>query len=102
MGMQEEQLIAYARMYAHNNHQKYSSFGRVAIAKQARGHGIAHDMMREILTFLETKYPTIPCIVSAQRYLQAFYEQYDFVGKGETYLEEGISHIKMIRASKSP
>ena len=35
--------------------------------------------------------------ISAQRYLQAFYESRGFVQSGEGYLEDGIPHIPMLR-----
>ncbi|NBX19658.1 MAG: GNAT family N-acetyltransferase, partial [Bacteroidia bacterium] len=36
--------------------------------------------------------------ISAQRYLIKFYENLGFTAKGDTYLEDGIPHVFMIRA----
>ena len=35
--------------------------------------------------------------MSAQLYLVDFYQDFDFIVHGEEYLEDNISHIKMLR-----
>ena len=36
-------------------------------------------------------------VLSAQAHLQEFYKKHNFVPVGDTYLEDGIPHIKMKR-----
>jgi ElaA protein len=42
-------------------------------------------------------FQTTSITISAQLYLQAFYESHGFVVQGEMYLEDDIPHIQMQR-----
>lgn len=53
--------------------------------------------MEEAIKFTEQKYPENDIKISAQVYLQKFYESLGFYSFGEPYDEDGISHIDMIK-----
>lgn len=100
LGYQEEQLVAYLRILAKG--QSYPdniSIGRVVIAKQARGGGLGHELMREALSLCQQNFPQQDIKISAQQHLKAYYQQHDFVQVSEMYLEDDIPHIAMKRAA---
>ena len=52
--------------------------------------------MEYILKEVKTKFPDLAIELSAQEYLISFYISLGFISCGETYLEDGIPHIKMV------
>lgn len=75
------------------------SIGRVALKKEARGKGIADEMMHETFKFIETQFGKAPIRISAQEYLINYYGKHGFKQVGEGYLEDDIPHIEMLRAT---
>ncbi|MGW5268016.1 GNAT family N-acetyltransferase [Rhodococcus sp. NPDC003994] len=65
--------------------------GRVATAQQARGRGLAADLVRAALDHAGTD-----VAISAQAYLEGWYGRLGFVRTGENYLEAGIDHVPML------
>ena len=98
LGTIDNKLIAYARLFQPDDYlQGYSSIGRVVVAKQKRGQQIGHALIKHAVHFLKTQYPHSPCKISAQAYLMTLYQSFDFIAEGNTYLEDGIPHIAMIK-----
>ena len=96
LGMKDNKLAAYLRVLPKNlAYPNAVSFGRVVTAPFVRGTGAGKEMMREVLTYLQTHHHTIPIIISAQMYLERFYQSFNFKTISEAYMEDGISHIKM-------
>lgn len=91
-------LLAYARLMpkglAYNN---YASIGRVLSAKSVRGTGEGQRLMAASLREAERLWPGVTIKISAQSYLLQFYQSFGFAPEGETYLEDGIPHIAMLR-----
>ncbi|MEV4760334.1 GNAT family N-acetyltransferase [Micromonospora sp. NPDC049559] len=69
--------------------------GRVLVAKQARGDGLAGRLMSEALAVVGNRV----CVLEAQSYLADFYARYGFVVTGPEYVEDGIPHLPMRRES---
>jgi ElaA protein len=67
--------------------------GRVAVARSARGAGLAARLMREALDHVGDR----PCVLDAQAGLVDFYAGFGFVVTGPEYLEDGIPHVPMRR-----
>jgi ElaA protein len=44
----------------------------------------------------------LPIRISAQAYLQPFYASLGFEAVSDTYLEDGIPHVEMLRATREP
>ena len=89
----EQQLAAYARCYKKN--EQYSAFGRVLVAQQFRGEGLATKLVQmAIYTCLE-HWPDKAIMIGAQCYLTGFYQQFGFENVGDDYLEDGIPHQDM-------
>ncbi|MFC3909074.1 GNAT family N-acetyltransferase [Legionella dresdenensis] len=91
----DEQLAAYARILI--DEKKGLNFGRVLTAPQHRKKGLGRLIVQTVLEYIETHYPPQPITISAQHYLQKFYENFGFIIQGELYQLEGIPHITMVR-----
>lgn len=76
------------------------AIGRVLTAAHARGKGLGHPLIEQGINACERQWPAHDIKISAQEHLQSYYHQHQFVSLGESYLEDGISHIDMIRAGK--
>ena len=91
------QLIAYCRIAPpHVIYPGNSSIGRVVIHNSTRGTGIGKLLMAQAIHHTVQLYPTVPILIGAQAYLTKFYTNLGFVVQGNTYIEDGIPHIKML------
>jgi ElaA protein len=72
------------------------SIGRVAIRADYRGLGLGRDLMDMALAFCDARWPAVR--LSAQAYLQPFYESLGFAATSDPYLEDEIPHIEMFRS----
>lgn len=93
----QDVVAAYARLLPPGVAYEGSSIGRVLTAPTYRGRGLGKELMHHAIQYLTTVYPENPIYISAQLYLEKFYQDFGFVSKGDTYLEDEIPHIKMIR-----
>lgn len=74
------------------------SIGRVATDQEVRRLGVGKELMQRGMDYLHLR-GNPPIRISAQSYLQKFYESFGFVKIGEEYLEDDIPHIEMLFAS---
>ena len=72
--------------------------GRVCVAADARGAGLAATLMRHALDLIGPH----PSVLAAQSYLTGFYQRYGFVASGPEFIEDGIPHVPMLRAAPPP
>ncbi|GAA4360179.1 GNAT family N-acetyltransferase [Kangiella marina] len=92
-----ENLVAYARMYDTRLAGKdYCAIGRVCTAQPHRREGISRILMERAIEHIDHKFKR-PITVSAQAYLETFYQSLGFDTVSEPYLEDGIPHIRMVR-----
>lgn len=89
---ENDKIIAYSRIFTEN---KDIHFGRVIVAKNARGSGVSNKLLNAILKFINEKYPNQDIKIGAQAHLQKMYSKFGFEPIGEIYLEDGIPHIDM-------
>lgn len=95
LGMEDEELVAYIRLFPPTEIENYVEFGRVVTAKSARDKGHGKRLLKELLNYCQTHFPDITIQCSAQHYLKKFYESFGFETYGEIYEEDGIPHIAM-------
>jgi predicted GNAT family N-acyltransferase len=69
--------------------------GRVAVLKEYRGKGLGEIIMKETLNHL-IKGGTVKVYISAQLYINKFYEKLGFIPISDVYLEANIEHITMV------
>ena len=74
-----------------------SSVGRVVTSPRARGRGLGREIVARGLARLDAEFPGTPIRISAQHYLQRFYEGFGFHAEGDVYDEDGIPHLEMVR-----
>lgn len=94
---QGDSIATYLRVLPAREKYAEVAIGRVATATEARGKGIGKDLMREALTRIQSELGPSPIRISAQSYLEKFYQDFGFATVGEPYIEEGILHIEMLR-----
>lgn len=95
LGMENESLCAYARLFVPTENNQSVVFGRVVTANHARNKGYGKKLIREIINYCETHFQNITIKCSAQLYLQKFYESFGFKVTGDAYDEDNIPHIAM-------
>jgi ElaA protein len=93
----ERKLAAYLRCVPPGVKFDEPSLGRVLTAPFARGTGVGKVMMEEALRHAEQLHPGRAIRISAQLYLQRFYEGFGFRVTSAPYDEDGIPHIEMLR-----
>ena len=70
--------------------------GRVCVAQTARRLGLGELVVAIAIATAKEGWPGLDIHISAQCYLQRFYESMGFVAASEPYLEDDIPHLKMI------
>jgi len=97
LGYKNERLVAYTRIFKPGDYFDEASIGRVVVQQNERKYGYGHDLIKESINVIETQLGTNIIHISAQTYLEKFYNTHGFEQNGEGYLEDGIPHIKMIK-----
>jgi ElaA protein len=98
LGRDEAGLLqAYLRVVDPGLKFDEPSIGRVITAPEVRGSGAGRVLMAEGIARCEQAWPGRLIRISAQARLQRFYGSLGFRPVGETYLEDDIPHIEMLR-----
>lgn len=97
LGYKNEKLVAYTRIFKPGDYFDEASIGRVVVQQNERKYGYGHDLIKESIKAIEIQMGTNTIHISAQTYLEKFYNTHGFTQTGEGYLEDGIPHIKMIK-----
>ncbi|WP_430614675.1 GNAT family N-acetyltransferase [Flavobacterium sp. JP2137] len=93
-------LAAYARIFDRGAYfEQAAAIGRVIVSPRHRSFGLGHQLIKQGLEHLEGEYQVTTTEISAQEYLQKFYEKHGFVKTSDRYLEDGIPHIQMRRTA---
>jgi ElaA protein len=71
--------------------------GRVVTAGNARGAGLAGRLLDAALETVGDR----PARLHAQVHAAGLYERRGFVAEGETFVEDGIAHVPMVRVRPS-
>lgn len=93
----ERMLAAYLRCVPPGVKYDEPSIGRVLTTAAARGTGAGKLLLDEGLRRAGELYPGRAIRISAQLYLQRFYEESGFRATSEPYDEDGIPHVEMLR-----
>lgn len=102
LGYDHGALVAYTRLFAPGDYFDKSSIGRVIVALTHRSKQLGHTIMRASISALLERYDVDQIEISAQSYLERFYQSHGFEATGEEYLEDGIPHKKMIKIINTP
>lgn len=88
---QNQQIVACLRLLTDDRLER---IGRVVTAQAHRGKGYAARLLEHVLS-----QSSGPWMLSAQAPLEHWYERFGFQRQGANYLEDGIPHLAMHRAS---
>jgi ElaA protein len=97
MGWQHNKLVAYTRLIPAGVVYEQLSIGRVVTSPSVRGTKTGKELMQRSIDKIQELYGKNSIKIGAQLYLKRFYESLGFIQCSDTYLEDGIEHIKMIR-----
>ena len=92
-------VLAYLRILPPGVSYDEVSIGRVLVSKQTRGAGLGLELMIRAFHAIKDTYGSVPIRISAQAYLQSFYETLGFETVSEIYLEDDIPHMEMLKVN---
>lgn len=92
-------LVAYARVFAPGVKCVEANLGRVISAPEARRTGAGRAVVARAIAVIERRFGSVPIRIAAQSYLLEFYRDLGFEPVSNEYLEDGIPHHDMLRAS---
>jgi ElaA protein len=97
---EEDIVVAYARILPPGlSYSDAASIGRVVTSPSARKKNLGRQLMFKSIETVYHLFGNMPIIIGAQLYLKKFYESFSFEQQGEIYLEDGIKHIIMFKAT---
>jgi len=91
-----DEIVAYSRLLKPGSRFADFSIGRVVVKESERGTGLGIRMMEEAKEYILNNWKAEKIKISAQKYLQKFYEDLGFVVVSDEYLEDGIPHYGML------
>lgn len=97
MGLTGGEMTCYARLLSPDTKYRTASIGRVVANRATRRRGYGKELMSFAIQQCEDLWPGLGITISAQQYLEGFYQRLGFVTASSPYLEDEIAHIKMVR-----
>lgn len=97
IGIKDDTIIAYARLFDSGDYFDVPSIGRILVKKEERAFKYGHLLVEKAIQFIVNTFENTSILISAQTYLIKFYTNLGFVQQGAEYLEDGIPHTKMLR-----
>ena len=97
LGIKNDKIVAYTRIFKPGDYFEFASIGRVVVAKNQRQHKYGYDIMNVSIKAIEQQFKETTIKISAQAYLKDFYSNLGFKQVSEAYLEDNIPHIAMIK-----
>ncbi len=95
LGYYDNEIVAYSRLFDAGHYFENASIGRVIVAKKFRNKKWGNDLMEASIDAIKRQFNKTQITISAQLYLQNFYESHGFIVSSPTYLEDNIPHIEM-------
>jgi ElaA protein len=95
LGYYNNQIVAYSRLFDAGHYFENASIGRVIVAQKFRDKKWGNDLMKASIDAIKTHFNKSQITISAQLYLQKFYESHGFIVTSSSYLEDDIPHIEM-------
>lgn len=95
LGLKENEIVAYTRIFKPGDSMEQASIGRVVVKKNQRAYGYGQDIMKVSIEAIKQHFNETYIQLSAQAYLKKFYNSLGFKEKGEPYLEDDIPHLLM-------
>jgi len=99
MAVENDRLVAYTRILPPGVAYNEPAIGRVVTSSLKRRSGLGRELMKRSIEACRIFFGKTSITLSAQVYLQSFYQSFGFMPVGEEYLDDGIPHIEMSRNS---
>lgn len=94
----DDTLAAYLRVLPPGSKFAEHCIGRVLVGAAFRGQSLGRELMLRGLARIEESFGQVPLRIAAQSHLESFYSSFGFVRCSDSYLEDGIEHVEMLRA----
>lgn len=95
----DNEVVAYARIFLSGQVYPEASIGRVLVPKKERGKGYGAQLTQAAIELIEKIEPDGVIRISAQAQVEGLYSNFGFISEGQYYDECGIQHINMTRKS---
>ena len=95
LGVVDNQIVAYSRLFNKGDYFQHASIGRVVIDPKYRNQKWGNDLMQYAISEIYKNFNTHKITISAQLYLKHFYQNNGFIQTSDVYLEDDIEHIEM-------
>ncbi len=89
----DDKVVAVARVFPAGIHLKEASIGRVVTTEHGTGYG--KQIMLFAIDTAVKEFNATRIEIEAQEYAKGFYEKVGFKQTSDTFLLDGIDHIKM-------
>ena len=89
----EDKVVALARVCPAGTHMKEISIGRVITTERGKGYG--KQIMLHAIDAAVERFGATLIDIEAQEYAKGFYESVGFKQSSDTFMLDGIPHIKM-------
>ena len=90
------EIVCYLRINPAGSRFTEPSLGRIVTKKSHRNHGLAEKLIKKAIDLVCEK-ESKAIRISAQCYLEKYYEKFVFIKASEEYLEDDIPHIEMLK-----
>jgi ElaA protein len=95
LGLQDKQLVAYARCFPAGVKFAEASIGRVITRASVRGTGVGHRLIDKAIESVGALWGPQAICIGAQARLAKYYSGHGFVDLDRPYVEDGIDHLEM-------
>lgn len=95
-GEDNGEIVCYARILQKGAPYPEMAIGRVLTIEKYRKKGLSRKLLQKAIAFITKDMAANEIRISAQAYLQKFYESFGFKATSGVYLEDGIKHIEML------
>ncbi|PKH11633.1 GNAT family N-acetyltransferase [Planomicrobium sp. MB-3u-38] len=92
---EDGRILAYARLVPGELKYGVPSIGRVIVSPDARGRGLARELMNKSIGFIFNEWQPEAIRLQGQVYLKEFYQSFGFDPISDVYDEDGIPHVDM-------
>ena len=90
------EIVCYLRVNPAGSRFSEPSLGRIVTKKSHRNRGLAEMLIKRAIDLVSEK-ESRAIRISAQCYLEKYYEKFGFIKASEEYLEDDIPHIEMLK-----
>jgi ElaA protein len=97
LGVQDGELVAYARCFEPGVKFAEASIGRVLVRASSRSIGLGHALMEQAVLATSQVWGPQAIRIGAQAHLAAYYARHGFMDVGKPFVEDGIPHLEMLR-----